>query len=453
MPAITHRSWRTEVDSEVLAWPGDERYETARQAFNLALDQRPDLVALPRNEHDVADVVRFAADVGLRVAPQRTGHGATAVDPLEHALLLRTDRMRGVQIDAGRRHARVAAGAQWHDLVPDASKLGLAALHGTASDVGIVGYTLGGGMSWYARKHGLAANHVTAIEVVTADGRLRRVEHHNEPDLFWAMRGGGGSFGAVTALEFELVPVPELYAGALFFPWERSDELLHAWRAWTAEVPDELTSVARILQFPPLPQVPEPMRGRAFALVEAVYLGAAAAGAELIEPLRRLGPVIDTIGTAAPADISGLHMDPPDPVAYDGLHQLVGDLPAKAIDEIVRLAGAGSGSPLLSLEFRHIGGALGRSAPGHGALDALSGSFATFGVGVVPDADSAAAVHERLAMLRDTLEPYDVGSAFPNFALHTGNPSRFFDETTLVRLQRVRTEVDPDGLFLAKHAI
>jgi FAD/FMN-containing dehydrogenase len=453
MPAITHRSWRTEVDSEVLAWPGDERYETARQAFNLALDQRPDLVALPRNEHDVADVVRFAADVGLRVAPQRTGHGATAVDPLEHALLLRTDRMRGVQIDAGRRHARVAAGAQWHDLVPDASKLGLAALHGTASDVGIVGYTLGGGMSWYARKHGLAANHVTAIEVVTADGRLRRVDDNNEPDLFWAMRGGGGSFGVVTALEFDLVPVPELYAGALFFPWERSGEVLDAWCAWTAEVPDELTSVGRILQFPPLPEIPEPFRGRAFAVVEAVYLGSSVAGAELMEPLRRLGPEIDTIGPVVPADISGLHMDPADPVAYDGLHQLVGELPAMAIEEIVRLAGAGSDSPLLSLEFRHIGGALGRSAPGHGALGALSGSFATFGVGVVPDADSAAAVHERLAMLRDALEPYDVGWAFPNFAMHTGEPSRFFDETTLARLRRVRAEIDPDGLFLAKHAI
>jgi FAD/FMN-containing dehydrogenase len=453
MHELTHRSHRAEIDPDLVAWPGDERYETGRGVYNLAVDQRPDLVALPRSAADVVTAVRFAADLGLRVAPQRTGHAATTLASLEGALLLRTDRMRAVQLDLDRRRARVAAGVQWQDVVPAASEMGLAALHGTASDVGIVGYTLGGGLSWYARKHGLAVNRVTAIEVVTADGQLRRVDHDNEPDLFWALRGGGGNLGVVTALEFELVPATELYAGALFFPLERSAEALHAWRAWVTEVPDELTSVGRILRIPPTPEVPEPLRGRAFAVVHAVHLGSEAAGAELLEPLRRLEPVIDTVGPAKPADIVGLHMDPPDPLPYDGVHQLLEYLPVKAIDEIVRLAGPGSNSPLVSFELRHLGGALRRREPGHGALGVVPGSFATFGVGVTPDATAQDAVGEHLEALRASLEPYELDYALPNFAMRPTEPSHLFDQPTVARLRRVRAEVDPDHLFLAKHAI
>jgi FAD/FMN-containing dehydrogenase len=453
MHEIAHRSLRPEIDRDVLAWPGDDRYETARQPYNLSMDQRPNFVALPRNAEDVVGVVRFAADIGACVAPQRTGHAATAVGPLDGALLLRTDRMRAVQLDVDRRRVRVAAGVQWQDVVPAASKVGLAALHGTASDVGVVGYTLGGGLSWYARKHGLAVNRVTAIEVVTADGRLRRVDHNNEPDLFWALRGGGGNFGVVTALEFDLVPAPELYAGALFFPLERSAEVLHAWRAWVAEVPDEMMSVGRILRIPPAPEVPEPLRGRAFALVEAVHLGSEAVGKELLEPLRRLGPVIDTVGPARPVDLAGLHMDPPDPLPYDGVHQLLEYLPAKAIDEIVRLAGPDSDSPLASFELRHLGGALQRREPGQGALGVVPGSFATFAVGVTPDAAARGAVREHLDVLRGSLQPYELGYEFPNFAMRPTEPSRLFGQTTAARLRRVRAELDPHRLFIAKHAI
>src|SRR6185436_19824474 len=148
--------------------------------------------------------------------------------------------------------------------VPRASELGLAALHGSTPDVSVAGYALGGGVGWYGRRHGLAANSVLAIELVTADGELRRVDRDNEPDLFWALRGGGGSFGLVTALEFQLYPVAEVYAGVLFFPWERSAEVLHAWREWTATAPDEVTSVGRILQIPPIEEVPEFLRGQNF---------------------------------------------------------------------------------------------------------------------------------------------------------------------------------------------
>lgn len=447
MNRTTHESRVADPSRGVLAGPEEEGYESGRQAFNLTIDQRPDYVALPRTERDVISTVQFAVERGMRIAPQRTGHAAASLRTLENTVLLRTDHMTAIDIDARERTARVQAGARWADLVPVASDLGLAALHGASPTVGIVGYTLTGGLSWYSRNYGLAANHVRAIELVTADGRLRRVDHEHEPDVFWALRGGGGGLGVVTAVEFELLAMPELYAGALFFPWERSGEVLHAWKRWVPSVPEELASVTRILRFPPLPQIPEPLRGNSFALVEAVHQGSETSAAELLQPLRRLGPAIDTFAKIAPAGISDLHMDPQEPVPFTEDHQLLRDIPNEAIDELVRLLGPDSNSPLLSFEVRHLGGALARQDPQHGALGLVPGTFLTFGVGLTPNADAAETIRERLAIVRRTLETYDAGYALPGFTLRPTGPSRFYNPATLARLQRVRRELDPHAVF------
>src|SRR4051812_16627681 len=198
---------------------GDADWDMARQAFNLTVDQRPAAIAFPVDATDIATAVDYARDAGLRVAPQRTGHNAAPLGALEDVLLVRTDALQGVEIDARQRRARVNAGAKWEDVVPAASDLGLAALHGSTGDVSVVGYSLGGGLGWYARQHGLAANSVTAVELVTADGEHVRADRDNEPELFWALRGGAGNFGVVTALEFDLFEQPLDYAGVLFFPW------------------------------------------------------------------------------------------------------------------------------------------------------------------------------------------------------------------------------------------
>jgi len=216
---------------------------------------------------DVVEVVRFARTHGLRVAPQGTGHGASALST-EGTILLKTSRMRGVRIDPIACRTRAEAGTLWLEVVEPAAEHGLVALHGSSPDVGVVGYTLGGGMGWLARHHGLATNSVLAVELVTADGRLVRADRENEPDLFWAVRGGGGSFGIVTAIEFALYPLTEVYAGWLMWPLERAQEILTAWREWVRTVPDTVTSVGRMLQIPPLPQIPEPLRGRSFVVVE-----------------------------------------------------------------------------------------------------------------------------------------------------------------------------------------
>ena len=191
--------------------------------------------------------------------------------------------MRTVHIDPAARTARAEAGAVWQVVTVPAAEHGLAGLAGNSPNVGVAGYTLGGGLGWLARHYGLAANSVTAAELVIPGGDLVRADADHEPDLFWAVRGGGG-VGVVTALEMRLYSVREMYAGDLFFPIQRTAEVLHAWREWTDTVPDEITSIGHLLRLPPLPEIPEPLRGRAFVMVEAAYLGDADTGAELTRP-------------------------------------------------------------------------------------------------------------------------------------------------------------------------
>jgi FAD/FMN-containing dehydrogenase len=432
---------------------GDTDWDVARRAFNLVIDQRPAAVALPSSAADVAQVVRYARENGLRVAPQLTGHNAGPLGPLDDTILLKTTWMTGVDIDPSARRARVQAGEVWGSVVGAAAQHELAALHGSSPTVGVVGYSLGGGLGWLGRKHGLNANSVTAVEMVTADGSIVRADRDNEPELFWAVRGGGGNFGVVTAIEFDLYPVKELYAGVMFFPFERAEEVLHTWHEWSAGVPDEVTSIGRLLQFPPIPDIPEPMRGRSFSVVEAAYLGDESDGAELMAPIRELGPEMDTFATIPAPGLSHMHMDPPEPVPALTDHHMVGELPAEGIDALLGAAGPGSGSPLLSVELRHLGGALGRSGPDHGAVDTLRGDYAMFGVGVPMSEELAAASKEAFGRVGEALAPYESGRPYPNFQEKPTETARMFEDDAYSRLCAVRSAVDPDGVFRANHAL
>jgi FAD binding domain-containing protein len=431
---------------------GDAGWDEARAAWNLAVDQRPAVVTEPETVADVVAIMRFARERGLRVTAQGTGHGASALGSLHDTVLVKTHRMRVVGIDPECRLARAQAGAVWADIVAPASEHGLAPLSGSSHDVGVVGYTLGGGLSWLARKHGLASNGVVAIQVVTADGRVRVVGPDHEPDLFWALRGGGGSFGIVTALEIELHPVDELCAGMLAFPWERSAEVLRAWREWTRTVPDEMTSCARIIQIPPLPDIPEPLRGRSLVAIEVACLHGEAAVADLVAPLRDLGPEIDTIAPTGPAGLLGLHMDPPGPVPGAGDGALLDVLPGEAIDALVAAAGPNSGSPLLSVELRHLGGAVGRTPDGHGALASIEADFALYAVGMAPDAAAAATVNAHIDVLKGAVSEWNCGRRFLNFSERADGHDAWTPEA-LRRLRAVKTLVDPDDMIRANHPI
>jgi hypothetical protein len=339
----------------------------------------------------------------------------------------------------------VGAATRWEDVVPQLSELGLAALHGSSPDVGIVGYSLGGGIGWLARKHGMQTNAVTAIELVTADGRHVRTDPEHEPELFWALRGGNGNFGVVTALEFAVQPVRELYAGAMFFPVARSAEVLHAWTELLPSLPEELMSWTSIIHFPPLPEVPEPVRGRAMMIFKAAHLGREAEGRELLRTVRALGPELDTFAMQPPVALSDLAMDPRDPLPFRSATALVDALSTEAIEEI-------AGSSLTLVQLRHMGGALARRAPGAGARATLPGEICVFGLGVVPEAGAEPGVRAELDALTAAVAPRRVGD-YPNFVEHEADASGFFDHATWARLTAVKALYDPEDLFKGNHHI
>ena len=433
--------------------PGDAGWDAARQAWNLAVDQRPVAVAEPETVADVVAIVKFAAQRGMRVAAQGTGHAATAL--AEGSLTTRSWSRRTACASSRSTPTAAAPAPRPARCGPTSpvppSEHGLAALAGSSHDVGVVGYCLGGGVSWLARKHGLAANSVVAVQIVTADGRVVVADAHHEADLFWAVRGGGGNFGIVTAIELELYPVDELYAGMLAFPVERAAEVLRAWREWVRTVPDEATSVGRILHFPPFEEIPAPLRGQSFVMVEMAYLGDEAAASELLAPLRALHPVMDTFAMVAPADLLALHMDPPGPVPGVGDGALLDVMPAEAIDALAAVSGPDT--PLLSVELRHLGGALARRAEGSGALATLEGDFALFAVGMAPHEDAAAAVKAHLDVVAGAVCEWDAGRRYLNFSERAVDTRTAYPAAAYRRLRAVKTLVDPDNLFRANHAI
>ena len=434
-----------------LVLPGDAYWDEARLAWNLHNDQHPAAVALCESATDVLAVVEIANEHDLRVTVQSTGHNAVAAGRMTDTILCKTSPMRGVSVDPVARRARAEGGAIWIDVSEAAAEHGLAALAGSAPDVGVVGYTLGGGLSWMARRYGLAANHVEAIEVVTGDGRQLRVDRDHEPELYWALRGGGGGLAIVTAIEFSLFDVAEVFAGAMFWPWERAGEVLETWRAATTSLPDGVTSLGRLVQVPPLPDVPEPLRGRSFVVVEAAAIDGEQSMAPLLEPLRALAPEIDTFETVPAPALAQLHMDPEDPVPGTGGHQLLADATPETMAEIIRVAGPGSNSPLLSVEIRHLGGAVGSAPEDAGVVGALDGRYVVFAVGMVMGPGAAAAIDAAVVNLTNALSRWKADRAVMNFSEHAADPRSFFAPDDYDRLVAVKRRYDPDDRLVATH--
>ncbi len=436
-----------------LARPGDAHWDEARQAWHLDVDQRPTAVVRAASVADVQATIDAACALGLRVAPQGTGHNAAPLGPLDGTILLKTSMMRGVTIEATAKRARAEAGALWMDVVPKAFEHGLTALAGSAPDVGVVGYSLGGGISWHARSLGLAASNVLAIELVTADGVHRRVDAENEPELFWALRGGGGSFGVVTAIEFRLFEFTEVNAGVLFFPIERAADVLHAWREWVRTVPNEVTSVGRMLRFPRLPDLPPFLSGQSFVVVEAVVRLPQDETDALLAPLRALGPAIDTFATIPTSELGHLHMDPPGPVPGVGDGMLLTGLPFEAVEAALAASGPAVDSPLLSVEFRHLGGALAPGASDGGCIAGFDAEFAMFAVGITPTPESERVVRAAVDGVQHRLAPWSTGGAYLNFAERHKAPTAIFGAETYARLQQVKLAYDPADVIRSNHPV
>jgi hypothetical protein len=440
----------TQTTQGLVLYPGEPGWDAARATFNLNIDQRPAAIAMPQDEHDVAAAIRHAADSGLQVTAQATGHGAATLGSLQRTLIINTSRLTGVEIDAEARLVRVGAGTKWEKVTPALSELGLAALHGTSPDVGVVGYSLGGGLGWMGRRYGLQCNSVTAIEVVTSDGLLIRCDHEHEPELFWALRGGGGNFGVVTAIEFRVYPVERVYAGALFFPFARAGEIVSAWHELLPSLPHEVTSQAAVMHFPDVPSLPEPLRGGSFAVVSAAVLGDEPLGRELLRPIRDLGPLVDTFAVAPPVVLGDLSMDPPEPLPYDTTHALLDGLSGDALDGMVAAAGPSSG--IIVLQLRHLAGALGRESGGAGALPKLPGTLAMFAVGLIAGEESAATLSRSFARVEAACAPHQIGR-YANFVESPVDASALYDAACWARLSEVKALYDPADLIRGSHHI
>jgi FAD/FMN-containing dehydrogenase len=435
--------------------PGDAAYESARLPWNVAVDQRPAAVALPSSVAHVQQVVRAAADAGLRVAPQSTGHnaGPLVAQGLEDVVLVRTERMRQVTIDPVRRIARAEGGAVWLDATEPAADHGLAALHGSSPDVGIAGYTLGGGIGWYARKLGLASNSVTAIELVTADGEHVRADATENRELFWALRGGGGSFGVVTALEFRLHPIETAYAGMLVWDRDHAERVLRRWADWAPEAPESVTTALRFLNLPPLPDIPEPLRGRSLVAIDGAVLDCDAEARSILGLLRGLGPEIDTFDRVPARALPRLHMDPEGPTPAVSDATLLGELADSTIDTLLEEVGPGSTTSLLSTELRQLGGALGRAPEGHGALATIDAAYAGFAVAIAATPELAMQGQLDAHQFTAALEPWSTGRSYLNFAENPVDARTGYDESAWLQLKGIRSAYDPDDRFVGNHRV
>jgi len=436
-PALDIEILRASVSGEAIT-PEDAGYNAARTAWHLLADQRPALIVQAGDADDVVEAVRYARAHGLRIAAQGTGHGARAGASMGGTLLLRTGRMNRVTVDPSTRTARVGAGACWSVVVAAAAPHSLACLHGFSPGVGVAGYVLGGGLGWLARRYGLASDHVRSFEVVTVDGERLSVDAHREPDLFWALRGGGGAGVIVTSVELELVPLRVAYAGVLMWRMSRAPEIAEAYRKWIATAPESVTSSLRLMHFPPLPELPAGVRGRALVQLTFAAVDEPGHAAALMAPLRSLDPEIVQASVIPAATLGELAGDPVDPLPVRSHSRLLASLTPEAVDTVVALA-----KPAVTvLEVRHLGGALRRPAS-PGAAGALHAEALVFASGVPVTPEHELALHTTFATL-DTLGPPSDRDTVMTFA---GPGDAALPAATHERVRAVTAAYDPDGIL------
>jgi FAD/FMN-containing dehydrogenase len=366
--------------------------------------------------------------------------------PLTDSLLLRPVLDAPVRVDPDARTARVPAGKTWGDVLPEATRYGLTALHGSSSTVGVIGYLLGGGLSFYGRRFGLAANSVRSLTVVLADGQVVEASARHRPDLFWALRGGGGGFGAVVEAEIDLIPMRRIVTGMAVWNAADATRLAPVWQAWARTAPPEITTSFRMLSLPPLPSLPPYLAGkRVLALDGAVIpptepdLAAAQRIVdEMLSPLSALAqPVANTWAEAAPQMLSLVHMDPQQPVPFNSDSALIHEIGEADWPQILA-----AGPNLIALELRQLGGAFAAAPANGGALDHFTAPLHYYGVGLASEETT-----RDLRAVRSALEPSLTGFTAPNFVDHLDQPQRTHDDETRARVERVRRVVDPTGLF------
>ncbi|MEU4396862.1 FAD-binding protein [Kribbella sp. NPDC023855] len=419
-------------------------YDEERRGYQRLDPHRPTHIVGATTRDDVQRAVRYAREHRLPLAVKATGHGH--VWPLDGGVLITTSRLDRVTIDPERKTAWIEAGATWQQVIDAAAPHGLAPLSGSLPGVTAVPYILGGGLSLMARRYGFAADHVRRIEVVTPDGELRNAE--DDPDLFWALRGGGGNFGVVTAMEIDLFPVPTLYGGSLYYDLAATPDALQAWHDWAQTVPDAVTSAVGLIPFPDIEPVPARLRGKYIAQLQ-VSITPDADGPALVTALRdSLGePLIDTVKQRPFTETGEIFDEPAHPAAYRSRNLLLSELDKQALTTIPNLAGP-TAKAMCIVGIRHLGGALSNKP----AIDnAVGNRDAQYLLSVLTTGGN-----DTSDLHRAILEPwtqYAVGRSL-NFSfgpLTQAELRETYDDYN--RLARLRTHYDPTNLLQPNHPI
>ncbi|WP_157251916.1 FAD-binding oxidoreductase [Nonomuraea typhae] len=409
--------------------------------WNLAVTHHPAGTVVATSAAHVQEAVRHAAAHGLRVRVHNTGHGALRPATGDDLLVV-TSELTGVEIDPVAGLATVGAGVRWRDVIAAADPHGLTPLTGSSTGVGAVGNSLGGGLGFLSRQYGLACDAITAAQIVTADGTLRRVDDASEPDLLWALRGGGPNLGVVVELRIKLVREPRVYGGALLWPVELARQVLTAYRDWTADLPVSVTSAAGVLHCPDAPFVPEPMRGRSFARVCLCATGSDAEA--LVAPMRAVpGLVGDTAGPIPFTAIDVVTQDPVEPLPITIRGEMVAELSDSVIDYLVEVAPRGA-EPYVFTLARHVAGMPHADDAG---LGYWQGGFAVGAVCLVPDETAMEAVTGFGRRFSAGLAGSATGFVPLNFMGDPEQAARAFTPEHLRRLTEVKRRYDPDGMF------
>lgn len=442
---------RSAVGGRVLQ-PGDDGFDDACRAWNLAVPQWPVAVVEVADEQDVVTVVRLAREQGLVVSAQPGGHGATTA--LNGTVLLRTAALDEIVVDPSARIVRVGAGVKWGQLLPELEGTGLIALAGSNPDVSVVGYLLGGGLSWFGRRYGIASGSLRRARLVGGDGVARWVDDGADPELMWALRGGGGEFGIITAVEVELRPEPELHGGKLMFPITQAASVLNAFAEVTREAPDGLTCWFSLMHFPPLPDLPEQLRGNSFATVDVTWLGDADEGARLIAALRGAGTLVsDSFGPVGIGRLGEVAAEPTTPMPFIEWGGALPNLDDSMIARLLDVGADRSRTALTVLQVRHLGGAL--SVPGDrdGAFTHVGAEYVVFTFGVAAVPELVEPIRASLIAVAAACGPAGSTRIPLTFLGPGADLSAVHDPQTLSRLRAVKQRLDPDRVIRSNHPL
>lgn len=429
-----------------LVTPADADFQAVRTPWMVNVDQQPAAVLEVAHVDDVVEAVRFAAAHGTSVSAQPTGHAPRTT--LDGTLLLRTRALQGIEVDRVRGTVSVGAGVKWGELCAALDGTGLMALAGSNPDPSVVGLILGGGVSWFSRAHGFTANSVVSLDVVDPSGELVHITRASDPDLFWALRGGGGDFGIVVRLELALFDAPEMYGGQLLWPVEHAPAVLKAFRDLALVAPRQLTMWAHVLHFPPIPDVPEPLRGRSFVNVAATYLGSAQMAEILLWSLRDAAPVeIDLMQAITPSGLDAVAAEPTEPMPAIEHSLLLTGLDDEAIDALCAAVTDPRTCPLMFVQIRGLGGAFADDSTAGGAVRPVTEPFQVFALGVPAVPELAAAIPHAFAAVDAALGRLASGRRMPNFIGEGQDDATGYDAERLARLQAIKRERDPKGVI------